>query len=188
VPAHEFGPVISPDGKWVAYLSNARGPTDVWVKFIAGGDPANLTATANIDVQANDYIGGLDVSPDGTQIALLAQGKEQGQGTAAWVIPAPLGGVPRRALKQGDSGLHWSPDGKRIVFVDQLDLALNKPPRLRPYIVYCPIWGIISQHDELRQARDSIEDYSQTLYRLRPNPDAAIYRWISGKWEILEIP
>ena len=116
-PAHEFGPVISPDGKWVAYLSNARGPTDVWVKFIAGGDPANLTATANIDVQANDYIGGLDVSPDGTQIALLAQGKEQGQGIAAWVIPAPLGGVPRRALKQGDSGLHWSPDGKRIVFV-----------------------------------------------------------------------
>ena len=80
-PAHEFGPVISPDGKWVAYLSNARGPTDVWVKFIAGGDPANLTATANIDVQANEYIGGLDVSPDGTQIAFLAKGKDQGQGT-----------------------------------------------------------------------------------------------------------
>ena len=39
-------PDISPDGKWVAYMSNARGPTDVWVKFIAGGDPANLTATA----------------------------------------------------------------------------------------------------------------------------------------------
>jgi serine/threonine protein kinase/Tol biopolymer transport system component len=116
-PAHEFGPVISPDGKWVAYLSNARGPTDVWVKFIAGGDPANLTATANITVQANDYIGGLDVSPDGTQIALQAQGKEQGQENSAWVIPAPLGGVPRRALKQGDAALHWSADGRRIVFV-----------------------------------------------------------------------
>ena len=109
-PAHEFSPVISPDGKWVAYLSNARGPTDVWVKFIAGGDPANLTATSNIDVQANDYIGGLDVSPDGTQIAFVTQG-------GAWVIAAPLGGVPRRALKQGDSALHWSPDGKRILFV-----------------------------------------------------------------------
>ena len=44
--AHEFAPAISPDGKWVAYLSNARGPTDVWVKFIAGGDAINLTATA----------------------------------------------------------------------------------------------------------------------------------------------
>jgi len=109
-PAHEFSPVISPDGKWVAYLSNARGPTDVWVKFIAGGDPVNLTATANIDVQANDYIGGLDVSPDGTQIAFVTQG-------AAWVIAAPLGGAPRRALAPGDNALHWSPDGKRIVFV-----------------------------------------------------------------------
>jgi hypothetical protein len=57
-PAHEFGPVISPDGKWIAYFSNARGPTDVWVKFIAGGDPVNLTATANIDVQANEAIAG----------------------------------------------------------------------------------------------------------------------------------
>ena len=109
-PAHEFGPVISPDGKWVAYLSNARGPTDVWIKFIAGSDPANLTATANILVQTNDYTGGLDVSPDGTQIALQAQG-------AVWVIPAPLGGVPQRVLKPGDAALHWSPDGKRIVFV-----------------------------------------------------------------------
>lgn len=108
--------------------------------------------------------------------------------------PTPL---PRYSLfsmsqyidsKSFDELLQAQNDGKRIVFVDQLDLALNKPPRLRPYIVYCPIWGIISQHDELRQARDSIEDYSQTLYRLRPNPDAAIYRWISGKWEILEIP
>ena len=108
--------------------------------------------------------------------------------------PTPL---PRYSLfsmsqyidsKSFDELLQAQNDGKRIVFVDQLDLALNKPPRLRAYIVYCPIWGIISQHDELRQARDSIEDYSQTLYRLRPNPDAAIYRWISGKWEILEIP
>jgi eukaryotic-like serine/threonine-protein kinase len=117
-PAHEVGPVISPDGKWVAYLSNARGPTDVWVKFIAGSDAANLTATANIDVQANDSIGGLDVSADGTEIALLAQGKGQRPvDGAARVIPAPLGGVPRRVLQRGESALHWSPDGKRIVFV-----------------------------------------------------------------------
>ena len=114
-PAHEFGPVISPDGKWVAYLSNARGPTDVWVKFIAGGDPINLTASSDIFVQSVDYIGGLAVSPDGSTLAFQAQAP--GQLGAAWVIPAPLGGAPRRALPTGSSGMQWSPDGKRIAYV-----------------------------------------------------------------------
>src|SRR6185503_7251965 len=50
--AHEYGPAISPDGKWVAYLSNARGPTDVWVKFLSGGDAINLTASTTLDVQS----------------------------------------------------------------------------------------------------------------------------------------
>ena len=113
--AHEFGPVISPDGKWVAYLSNARGPTDVWVKFVAGGDPANLTASTDVAVQSQAHIGGLAVSPDGSQIAFQAQSAVQLG--SAWVIPAPLGGVPRRALPAGSMALQWSPDGKRIAYV-----------------------------------------------------------------------
>ena len=97
--AHEYGPAISPDGKWVAYLSNARGPTDVWVKFVAGGDPVNLTASAGITVQSADYVSGLDISPDGTQIAVSVQ--DANLASATWLIPAPLGGVPRRLLKSG---------------------------------------------------------------------------------------
>jgi Tol biopolymer transport system component len=113
--AHEYSPALSPDGKWVAYLSNARGPTDVWVKFIAGGDPANLTALAGLAVQSTDYISGLDISPDGTQIAFTAT--SAGQRGATWVIPAPLGGVPSRVLPDGSAGLQWSPEGSRIAFV-----------------------------------------------------------------------
>jgi eukaryotic-like serine/threonine-protein kinase len=117
-PAHEFGPAISPDGKWIAYLSNSRGPTDVWVKFIAGGEPANLTASAGIDVQSQDYIGGLDVSPDGRLIAFTA-GKPGAEtpDMSTWVIPAPLGGVPRKLLNEPDQGLRWSPDMKRISYM-----------------------------------------------------------------------
>jgi len=52
-PSIEFGPAISPDGKWVAYLSNARGPFDVWVKFLSGGEPVNLTGATNLEVTNN---------------------------------------------------------------------------------------------------------------------------------------
>jgi eukaryotic-like serine/threonine-protein kinase len=116
-PAHEFGPAISPDGKWVAYLSDARGPADVWVKFIAGGEPANLTASTDLDVQVRSAIGGLEISPDGTSIAVHARER----GTTAptfdtWLIPAPLGGTPRKFVETAGA-LRWSPDGTRIVYV-----------------------------------------------------------------------
>jgi hypothetical protein len=51
-PANDFSPAISPDGKWVAYMSDARGVVDVWVKFVTGGDPVNLTASTDLDVRA----------------------------------------------------------------------------------------------------------------------------------------
>ncbi len=75
-PAHEFGPAISADGKWVAYLSDARGATDVWVKFIAGGEPANLTASTGLEIQVRSAIGGLEISPDGSSIAVQARERE----------------------------------------------------------------------------------------------------------------
>jgi Tol biopolymer transport system component len=116
-PAHEFGPAISPDGKWVAYLSDARGPTDVWVKFTAGGEPANLTASAPLDIQVRSAIGGLDISPDGSSIAVQARPSGSTAPTFdMWLIPAPLGGTPRRFVETAGA-LRWSPDGSRIVYV-----------------------------------------------------------------------
>jgi serine/threonine protein kinase/dipeptidyl aminopeptidase/acylaminoacyl peptidase len=116
-PAHEFGPAISPDGKWIAYLSDARGPTDVWVKFIAGGEPANLTGSIDLEIQIRSAIGGLEISPDGGSIAVQARDRGSSAPTFdTWLLPAPLGGTPRKFVETAGA-LRWSPDGTRIVYV-----------------------------------------------------------------------
>jgi Tol biopolymer transport system component len=117
-PARAFGPAVSPDGKWVAYLSDARGPTDVWVQFVAGGDPANLTEKSGLSLQSRTDVGALDISPDATQITFSASDAAGAALTdySLWAVPAPLGGVPRKLVERG-SGARFSPDGRRIVFV-----------------------------------------------------------------------
>ena len=115
-PAIEFGPAISPDGKWVAYLSNERGPFDVWVKYLSGGEPGNLTASTNLDVTNVTGISGLDISPDGTRVAVMARVRGTSSPLDTWEIPAPLPGVPHKLLVER-LGLRWSPDGRQIAFI-----------------------------------------------------------------------
>jgi len=115
-PAREFAPVISPDGKWVAYVSNAGGSQNVWVKFLAGGEAVNLTASAGLDVSGTPAVGGLEVSPDGSRIAVAA--RLHGTGPfSTYEIPAPLPGPPRALLDAPFQGMRWSPDGKRMAFI-----------------------------------------------------------------------
>jgi Tol biopolymer transport system component len=115
-PRQEFGAAISPDGKWVAYFSNARGPVDVWVKFVAGGEAVNLTEKSGLYIPSRANVGGLGISPDGALIAFDAGPALRPRPDETWVVPAPLGGQPRRLVSQGRS-VRWSPDGRRIVFV-----------------------------------------------------------------------
>ncbi|MCM3880677.1 MAG: protein kinase [Vicinamibacterales bacterium] len=115
--AREMAPAISPDGKWVAYLSDARGTTDVWVQFIGGGNqPINLTANRNIVLSSRSVVGGLEISPDGSRI-LFAGGPTEASNNSTYSVPAPLGGVPSLFLGTGRHGVRWSPDGLRIAYV-----------------------------------------------------------------------
>src|SRR5205823_3439808 len=71
--AEEFGPAISPDGKWVAYYSNTNGRTDLIVKFLDSGATVNLTASQQLELPVRTGIGGVAISPYGTQIAFAAR-------------------------------------------------------------------------------------------------------------------
>jgi Tol biopolymer transport system component len=115
--SREAGPVISSDGKFVAYLASEKGRTDLWVKFIGGGPGVNLTAGSGLELQSQATMGGPEISPDGSAIAVYggppsAPSSERG----IWLIPAPLGGPPRLLVKRA-GGMRWSRDGRRIAFM-----------------------------------------------------------------------
>ncbi len=115
--SREASPVISPDGKFVAYLASEGGRTDVWVKFVGGGPGVNLTAGSGLEIQSQATIGGPDISPDGTSIAIRAGPPDSPNSQrGVWLIPAPLGGPPRKLLDRA-GGLRWSADGSRIVYM-----------------------------------------------------------------------
>lgn len=60
--AHDRDAVWSPDGKWIAYISDATGETEIYLQPTEGGDP--VQATKNNDT----YIRSITWSPDSKHI------------------------------------------------------------------------------------------------------------------------
>ena len=61
-------------------------------------------------------IGGLSISPDGRNLAFFGSTDAAQAPFDTWVMPAPLGGHPRKLL-QGMQGARWSPDGTRLACI-----------------------------------------------------------------------
>ena len=99
----ETQPTQSPDGQFVAFVSEVSGNRDVWIKPVSGGDEIQVTHHPADDFDP-------DWSPDGSTIAFRSY---RGAG-GIYTIPA-FGGT---ALRISDFGYRprWSPDGTRILF------------------------------------------------------------------------
>jgi Tol biopolymer transport system component/DNA-binding winged helix-turn-helix (wHTH) protein len=92
---------LSPDGRMVAFLMDATGVPQVWIKSIASGSPVQITFG---EVAA----GRPRWSPRGDQI--LFERRDRG----IWSVP-PLGGEARQIIETGHSP-NFSHDGSTIVF------------------------------------------------------------------------
>jgi hypothetical protein len=73
---------------------------------------------------------------------------------------------------------------ERVVFLEQIDFPMNQPPHVKPFLVYSPVWGILSQHDELQAARRGLEEVEHWEERSRL-AQPAIYKWERSGWKML---
>ncbi|HYW41937.1 MAG TPA: protein kinase [Bryobacteraceae bacterium] len=80
------GPSISPDGKFVTYISERGGSPQVWLQQVAGGEPIQLT-------HSDDPVMGALFFPDGARLLYATNSADGKRGSIA-VIPT-LGGQPR---------------------------------------------------------------------------------------------
>jgi serine/threonine protein kinase len=101
----------SPDGKWVAYLvTNPTTGSSAWRVPIDGGTPTKLSE--NIDRPR------IEISPDGTMVAVHLWGKTATSPSVLAAVPAQ-GGDPAYKFDApaGMFYLEWSPDSKSFDYV-----------------------------------------------------------------------
>jgi Tol biopolymer transport system component len=130
-PGSHRWPSFSPDGRMVAFVSDARGTPQVWVKSLAGGDPIQVTFGELPALRPR-------WSPQGDRIIYSVQGG------GIWSV-TPLAADPRRIVEQGWNG-ELSPDGRRLVFERRREIFIANgdgndvialsglPRRVMPYM------------------------------------------------------
>ncbi len=85
-----------------------------------------------------------------------------------------------------DAILHHWDDNHQLVFVEQIDFPMNRPPRMRNFIVYSPVLGILAQHERLSGAKEILEDYYDSAAAGETLPEAGVYHWTRKRWELFE--
>ena len=111
----ELDAAISPDGKFIVFLSDRTGPFDAWMSQVGSGEFVNVS-DGRIPNLLVDEIRNVGFSADGhlwfRQNRVDDSGKRVNDGTLAQPL---IGGDPKLLLDQGIEPA-WSSDGSRLVY------------------------------------------------------------------------
>ena len=103
------GSAITPDGRYVVYDDVQRG--GLWTRQVETRSDVQILAQGD-----GVYYPGLTISPDGNYLYFLQSDKSNYSNKTLYVMPL-LGGKPRVVVRDVDSRVSFSPDGRQFVFV-----------------------------------------------------------------------
>lgn len=110
---------ISPDGKYVLSLLNDKGLQSLWLRNIATGSDTRVIPPAPVSYRS------LAFSPDANY--LYFRKAEDALETTYYLYRAPvLGGTPQIIIRDIDSDIGFSPDGRRIAYARGNDPEIGK--------------------------------------------------------------
>jgi len=99
---------ISPDGKYVAYVTREGGKQGLWVTHVPTTSNIQIISPAEVLYQ------GLSFTPDGNYIDYVKAEKNSSKGSVYQI--AVLGGASKRLFEDVSSAISFSPDRSRIAF------------------------------------------------------------------------
>ena len=115
----EADAAISPDGNFVAFISDRDGPLDVWVLQLGSGQFRNLTE-GKIPNLFSSQVRTIGFTADGSQVTVqTSRPNPDGPPTLSTSVVPTIGG-PVRLLMENRNDPHWSPDGSRLLFLSML--------------------------------------------------------------------
>jgi Tol biopolymer transport system component len=110
---------ISPDGKYLLSVLQDNGRQSLWLRHIPTNSDTQVLAPADA------YYQDLIFSPDGSYIYFRKAANNTGSSFDVFRAPV-LGGAPQPIARDIDSGISFSPGGKRITFVRGNDPEVGK--------------------------------------------------------------
>jgi Tol biopolymer transport system component len=108
---------ISPDARYLAYVSNQHGQFSLWVRQIA------INSAVQIIPPSNRAISDIAFTPDGNFLDYTISAN--GEASAKLYQVPVLGGTPRRLLDSAYGTITFSPDGSSMAYTS-LDLGTNE--------------------------------------------------------------